>query len=298
MPRALQRLLFADPPTVRFPTDGRLVPGGFVILALTSDLVLRRRLTIPRRAKRHLAGAVQLLVETETPFSSDEILLHAEQSKHVQANDEIAYDVRMVPRATVIDAIAQLGITPHHVVRITEDGASERLDFWPLVFPVRRLLRWLPLMPLFILFASAGALVFQVSGEQRTRIAALEAATVARLAELRSLTGQIDALRGNMAGELSVSQVLESSPSAFVAMQQVRQRLPEDATLLRLQLQRGELRLALKGPDLLATSQMLAAPATSPPWTSEIDGPITVDAASGLEQATILLSLTQRGSEK
>jgi hypothetical protein len=296
MPTLLQRLIFSTPQVVRFPGGQKPVSGRSVCLALDSGLVLRRRLTLPKRAKRHLGGAVRLLVETETPFSTGELLLHADQLEAAPAAGDIAYELRMVPRAMLHEASRELGIAPGRIVRITEFGADERVDFFAAAFPSRRIVRWSPVLPLLLLIASGGALAFQVLDGQRTQIAAVETAAAATLSELRSVAKKIEMLRGGMAGELAVTQALESSPSAYSTLQEVRKLLPADAQLVRLQLQHGELRLALKARDVLAISQLLAEPSTSPPWSSKIEGAITVDAGSGLEQATILLRVTPKAS--
>ncbi len=289
LPAAVRRLIRGAVDTVALAdtSDGRRYrPLQRVDVLVPADMVLRRRIVVPAKARKEIGHAVELFIRTETPFSPEDVLAHAREEAARPADQQVAYAVRLLPRATLRQALATRKLHVRQVDRVVLDGVAD-VDFAPALFPARRFLRWLPAIPIVVILTAVAWHGLGDLSQRQSRIAELEDRVAATLVRVKALTGDIEAARQQASGTLAVLKLLSDTPSAVATLEAIRRSLPAGTEVLRLDLRGSEVRLAVRSPNALADAQALSvAPA---PWAGSIEGPITADPGSSLEMATILL---------
>lgn len=297
LPGALQRLIRGPITTIAIaeaPTGKRRRSGQQVDVVVSSDIVLRRRIIVPAKARKDVAHAIGLFIQTETPFAPGDVLVHASEDMARPSDQQVAYTVRLLPRTALLHGLAAHNLRTRQVGRVLLDGVPE-VDFARALFPARRLLQWLPAVPVALTLAALALLGLSDLSQRQLRIAELESEIALTLGRVKALTGDMDAARQEVSGAAAVLKLLNETPSAFLTLEAIRKFLPNDAEVLRIDLRGAETRLAIRSPNALADAQRLADPGTQ--WSSSIEGPITTDPASNLDMATILLRPQNAGGE-
>jgi general secretion pathway protein L len=297
LPAALQRLIRGPISTIAIaeaPADNRRRSGQPVDVIVSSDIVLRRRIVVPAKARKEVAHAIGLFIQTETPFAPNEVLVHALEDVARPSDLQLAYTVRLLPRTVLLQGLTAHRLRTGRVGRILLDGMPD-VDFAPALFPSRRLLRWLPAIPVALTLTALALLGLSDLSQRQLQITELESEIALTLGRVRVLTADIDAARQQQSGTGVVLKLLNETPSAFLTLESIRKFLPDGAEVLRIDLRGAETRLAIRSPNALADAQRLAGPETR--WSSSIEGPITADPTSSLEMATILLRPRRVGAE-
>lgn len=276
-----ERVVLADAPKGR-----RQRPFQPIDVVVNSDLVLRRRIIVPMKARKEVSHAINLFIQTETPFAPGEVLVHALEDAVRPSDHQVAYAVRLLPRKALQQALTAHKVEKRRIERVIVADAVE-VDFAPALFPARRYTRWLPALPAVLIVASLVLLGADELSLRSQRVVELETEVAQTLGRVKALTADMEAMRQQASGTAAVLALLSETPSAFSALELVRQLLPTTSELLRVEIRGSETRLAVRSSNALADVQRLSGvPAT---WASSIEGAITADPTSGLEMATILL---------
>lgn len=268
------------------PTKGRRRTR----LLLGPELVLKKRLQLPFAAKGDLGPAVRLMVETETPFSPDEVLVHAERLQQAGNSEEAAYLIRIVPRAAMFAATRAQGLRPADIVAIVDKDAPDRTDFWRSAFPGRSAWRWSVALPFLVAAAALTVMVVDELGTLERQRSELGAATTDRLAQLSAAADRLEEYRQQITGGAEVSEALASSSSAYNLLGELRSALEPDTEVLRIEFAGRALSVSIRSADALATARHVATK-----LSAQIDGAITADPGTGLEVAT--LKVAQRAGD-
>lgn len=289
LPLSLTKLLRGPIETVAIaqpPSGKRRRSLKPVDVAVSSDIVLRRRIVVPAKARKDVAHAIDLFIRTETPFAPGDVLVHALEELARPSDQQVGYTVRLLPKTALLQGLKAHNLRPRQIARIVLDGTPE-VDFAEALFPARRLLRWLPAVPVALTLTALGLLGLSELSQRQLRLAELESEIGLTLGRLRIVTTEMDTARQQVSGTAAVATLLDATPSAFLTLEAIRRTLPAETELLRIELRGAETRLAIRSPNALADAQRFAG--EEPKWSSSIEGPITADPASGLELATILL---------
>lgn len=268
------------------PTGKRRRSRKPIDVVVSPDIVLRRRIVVPAKARKDVAHAIDLFIRTETPFAPGDVLVHALEEPVRPSDQQVGYTVRLLPRATLLAGLETHGLRLRQVVRIGLHGMPE-VDFADAMFPRRRLTRWLPAIPVLLALVGLGLLGLGELSQRQSQLAGLETEMGETLGRIRAITAEMDAARQQLSGTAAVRQQLAAAPSAFLTLEAIRQALPNHAEVLRVDLRGAEIRLAIRSPNALGDAQQLAGKGVD--WSSSIEGPITADPTSNLEIATILL---------
>jgi len=265
------------------------MPRAFrpVDIVLEPSSALTLQIAVPADGRRDLHHAVALSIAERTPFEASEVLAHAAEQEPKHADGMRKYLVHLVPRTIVSTALADRGVRLSRVRWVLLEGCGSpgrRIDLQYSLFPRRRVLHALVLLPLLLLVGSAAWMAHaELSSRQRVA-AALNSEIAAILGQLREMTTALDALRSQDAGVSQVRAALDASQSAFLMLSALRQALPTGTALQRIDLHDGELRLGVKSSGVLRDMT-----AFETDWSTSIEGAITTDPASGKELATVLL---------
>jgi len=277
-PTSCLTLPMPDPSKIRGPIELRLAP----------ELVLAHRYALPAAARSQLADAITLFIETETPFSRDEVLVHAERLDRRADTTGATYQLRIVPKQALFAAIRAAGIVPARVVAIADATAPGRTDFWRAAFPGRWLRRWLTLLPVALALACGGTVIGLDRMRNEREVAALVELTASRLPQVQRLAEAVSQRRSALATHSELAALLAHASSSFNTLQRLRAVLPAEAELVRLVTTGGDTVLTVRSPQILAVAQQLSEVAPA-----RVEGAITVDPTTGRELATIRMSVHQ-----
>ena len=284
-PAWLVRLLSGDATTLTIPGTGQARRGRPVKVLVGPELILSRRLRLPLAGKADLKSAIRLLIETETPFRPNELIVHAERLPAPRETTQAVYEIRLVPRQNLLAELAARGIRPAQITGIADRSTPDRTDFSRSAFPLRAAMRWAFVVPLLIVVACVALLLGEATQRREANLAHLAAAESARLEELRRASDELDDRRQALMGTAEVVEALSASASVFNLMTLVRAALPADVQVLRLDYSDRALQVPIRAADALAIAQGLGGT-----MSAKIDGAITIDPGSGLEQATIRIA--------
>lgn len=261
------------------------------VLEIAPPLVLSKRLVIPAAGRRDLPFAVELLIGQDTPFAVGEVLADVRLFRSLPETGELAFDVRLIPRRKVVEALAQFRIKPSRVQAISIVGDSRPFGTAGLMrraeFPLGSQWGWL--VPVAITVFAGAAWIQQELGSRRAVVLALEERTAAELVTLRTTRRKLDELNAGDESQRTVREAFEGSASTFALLHAIRATLPVTTTVTRVQLQAGEFRFFVTTPDALQDIKALQEKLGD--YEARIDGSV-VDAAGG-SQSTVFL-LTQR----
>lgn len=216
---------------------------------------LRKRLSLPAGAARHLRRMLPFELERETPFAANEILWDFAVARRDAQNQRIAVEVALVARDTVapLAAFAEAaGLKPAGVELSLSDGAARVVPLSGAAVSAQD--RWLPRLAgaAAVLAIAAAAVPWLV---QERAIGALEE----RLAALRAEAREAADLRQEIARLSGRAEFLVAergrSMGALGALAAATRALPDDSHLQSLAL-RGD-RLTLRGSSPRAADLIL-----------------------------------------
>lgn len=260
-----------------------------VEISIASAFVLSRRLVIPRAGRQDVRYAVELLIKSETPFSPDELLIDVAFAGAMPDGGGLAYDIRLVPRTKVTDALQSLRIRPSRVRRIAiaSEPPSSRVDFAAVLAPSRRWVKWLPTIPVVILVVAFVALAqFELALRQR-QASDLEERVSEALTALRSATEEVELLRSSVGRGQTAEEAFASSLPAFLTLSEIRAKLPDATRLNKIEMRDRSVRLSIVTTNALEDAKGFGDQLKG--WTATIEGAIAVDQGNGMESAVILL---------
>lgn len=267
----------------------RISPFRPVDLIVTLDLVLQRKMSVPKSSRQDISSAIELFLRHDTPFDPGEVGVHALELPSGPGAEQSAYMVRVLPRAVIDDAMRYFRIRRSQLRKVliaNASGTPDEIDLAPALFPRWRWAKWLVTIPIAVVISSICTLAFGNLAQLQTRVAELDQQVATQLAVVKSLGQQLDTLHRGSTGEAAAMDLVQGTPSSFEWFEQVRKRLPGTTEISRIEMHSGELRLSVRSPDVLADVQKLGA---SRLWSANLEGAITADPASKQDAATILL---------
>ena len=207
------------------------LPRQPVVLAVSTDRVLRRRLSLPAAAERRLRDVVRYELERLTPLRPEQLLFQAAPVGHGEQGG-IEVEVTLVPRAAAEVGLAQLqraGVQPI-AVEIADGATPVRLpldepgDASPARFARRALLVAATLLA--ILVAPLLARAAQLWLLER-EVAELEP----EASRLGSVLAELDALQAKAD---HAARRKADAPVAIVILEALARLLPDDTHLTDL----------------------------------------------------------------
>jgi hypothetical protein len=266
-------------------------------LVLGDDVVLKRRLSLPRMARADLPHAVELFIREETPFEPREVLIEAEERPAAPGDEQLTYLLRMLPVAQLEQGLRRLRLRRGRVRKVLlEDGSGQlsETQFARALLPHRRVKAWLTVIPI-VIFATA--MISAASQDLRSRqnqLSELEMEVETATATGKTLNAELDVREKATAGEEAAIALIVSTPSAFAMLEAIRHLLPNPTEVTRLELHSGELRIAVLSSNVLVDAQSLSR--SSLHWSGAVEGAITADPQGKGELATILFRNAPAGS--
>jgi general secretion pathway protein L len=240
----------------------RKARGGFVVLELPPDRVVRRRLTLPAQARAFLAGIVQNQIERLSPWKLDQAA-YGLAVENAEAGASLGVTVLIASR-TAMDAARQLAaqaglVVDRIVARDPTDPALAPVALWSRtadasVLELRRARLAAGAAVLAIVVGSLGVSTWAVMS---ANAAAAKSEMLA--ARIKTLQRQAAAPAGTGAagGPERIWAWKQAAPSAVVLVEALSSALPETAYLSELTLQGTTLRLVGQATDAPALIQQL-----------------------------------------
>jgi general secretion pathway protein L len=213
-----------------------------IVLALDSDLCLRKRVLLPLAAADNLAEVLTLDMDRQCPFPPDQVVFDHRLVRRDREHQRVEVDLVIVPRA-VIDAasgpLAAFGLVPEAVYALTEAGevvaripllpgrAASREGALP-----RRVSKVLAGLALGLLIAVI-VVPWQRQRVAADRLATEIAAARAEAETVRQMQGEIERILGQ--GRFVYGRKAERPPVIEI-IDEVARILPDDAWLFRLRI--------------------------------------------------------------
>lgn len=256
-------------------------------IVLPDELLLKRRLRIPRQGLPDLAHAIKLLVSRETPFDMDELLICAQEEKSAESDERLSFALHMTPVASLRQALqdARLPIRSVRSVSIAEAGGSA-IDVATALRPSLRLTRLLPLIPIVMIAGAAVSFSQALLAERNAQVTALKQQLEAQTTQLEIVSRRLEEEKARTASSDAVTRLVEADARLHDGLRWLRASLPETTEVLRFGFSPEALRLSVRSPDILADMETLQEQAG--PCVASLDGAITADPSAGLELASIL----------
>lgn len=266
-----------------------------LLLRFPEASVLRKRLTVPAAARRHLESMLGFEMDRETPYSRDEV----HWSYKIRGNaapGKLAVDLVLVPRALVdplVESARRAGfeIAGLEAAAGPEDSVQIRLG------PHNRW-QWLrEQRPVMALAATAAALALIAVATPFLRMHRASAEVEARIEALTPQATEAAKLRQSIDRLASVFEYLkqerERSGSPLAALAAATRAIPDDTYLTNYDMRGARLTLTGLSPSAarlvgtLAKSAEFGEPA--------FEAPVVQNADEGLEAFTISVSLKSDG---
>lgn len=250
--------------------------------------VLAHRLVLPKEAAAEIAQAAELLVTTRTPFRPQEVLLHV--SAAPLGHEDIAVEVRLLPRNLVTSGLAAAGARLGQVAEITIDQpqASEAaVDFATALNPTLRWRRWLSLAPCVALLLAANFALSGLEARRDREMAGLEAQLNLARVDLGKLADEAVLRREAKANAVARDEQRKRTLSLHEVINFVARTVPASADLQRIEGRSGQVRLWTEASDIVSLVEEMNRGGVT--WKASVDGAISVTPTSGKQAATVLL---------
>ena len=238
--------------------------GRFVVLALSADKIVTRRLNVPAQAREFLSGIVRNQIERLSPWPADEVMYGFAVDK--SEDDGATLDVRVLltSRATIDDALSAMttaGLQVDRIVTHVNAGTeAEPITLWSRIndgpqedlatasrligIGIAASLIWAVILSIFTLITASS-----IRSEQEELAA--RAKTLQRQLQAGRTPGSIASLPAPQRAWLSK----ETSASSVIMLEGLSRAIPDSAHLSELRLEGTALRIigiADDAPALLA----------------------------------------------
>ncbi|TAN05028.1 MAG: fimbrial assembly protein [Rhodanobacteraceae bacterium] len=291
LPAEVQRVTFAKACAGTDPDDRRL------LLVVTAQTVLHRRLVLPLAAAADPRKVVGYELDRQTPFKPDQLYYDVKLSKDPAPPGQVVLDLYAAPRAELdpmLERLAVIGAHPDAVDVQRGDGALAGVDLLP---PLRRPHRadkrqrvnWLLAAACIVLVV---VILAQWLGNRRAALARMQD----EVAAMRAQATQSEHLRARLVAAIAASKFLvkrkAGDPPPLQVVDELTRRLPANAWLDALTLDdtggldiKGEAAHAAALVDTLGGSGVFAEP--------RLQGVIQPDPATGKERFELVARVRQ-----
>lgn len=236
--------------------------GAFVAIELKEDIVLRRRIVVPAVQDSDVASAAELDVRGATPFPMEDLVwgFYRRQARSGGVDVEIAMASRKQVEQYLADAASALGkLGPPEVWVISSSGA-------PIVFAgfgeVRRTSNaasWRRIGYGLLFTAAILLAAIALTPVAQLRMRAIEAATAFKTLQTQSATvvQRRESLVKTSAKLTTLSALLAETIDPLATMDFLTRVLPDDTSLLSMQIQGSKVNISGHTNDAAALMQQL-----------------------------------------
>jgi len=272
---------------------------GAIVLGLTPQQVLRRRIVLPFAATENLREVLTFELDRHTPFRAEDVYFDYRLASNDKQDKRISVDIAVVPRVIVdraTDLMTKWGMTPDRIT-VAGDGfeGDDRIDLGgPVAGGHRaRFARRLSAITAALAVALAATAVYLEFVRQQQTLSIYQGALEQRQAE--SLAA--DAMKVQLADLLNRSQYIvqqkQGRPLVAALLDEVTKRIPDNTWFSQLHLQAGKLAVSGYAPSASALIALLE----DSPMLSQVrfTSPVTFDAKLGLERFNLTASVDPGG---
>lgn len=249
-------------------------PANFSAIALPEDSVLRRQLALPQSAATDIAQAVELEAHAVSPFKAEDLIWgHASQN----SNGQLMVDIALTSRQTLDQQVSAISAL-HPPVSAPEVWALAEGQSQPIVFPgfgeARRskhatTWRWVRMLLLVLAIGLAAGAAVTPSLQLRERAIEAVAAYTTLAKNTTKLLQQRESLSLAMDQIAELENTLKDRIPPVQAMALITQALPDDTSVLTLQVQGTKVKLTGQTPNAAALMKRLSAE----PWIRDVQAP-------------------------
>ena len=298
VPPILKQWIVGPTNTITLDGRGHATPCAFsrsrpTRIIVPPELVLRKRVEIPDRGRRDARHIVDLVIRSETPFARGEVFARLVRLP-AGGSDRPRYDLLLVPREHVEQALKDHGIWFGRPVEVFVSDGGKSVRIGPAHRPIQRVAAaaaWA--VPLLVVVGAIGQLGGNELAVRQVAMSELEAITTQETVKLRELMAERDALAAE-ASKFDVARVaLENATPTGWLLASLRNALPPEVDVARIDFRDQTVRVQIRGPDSLGTAQTIGR--ALPGWIAAVDGTITNDPRGG-EVATIRLAREDQSS--
>jgi len=269
-----------------------------VVLRLSPDDVLARRLELPLLADADLRNALYFEIDRQTPFRPEDTYFDYAVVSRRNEDKRLSVDLTIVPRKIVANAEAGFSEWGIAADAVEVEGAP---DSAPLHIPLheaageRRGLGFGAALNVLMLLVIVGgaALAIQIPIEARQRVAERLADSVH---QARTRADAALALRKELDALLETDRGLQrrklEAPSSVRVLDEVTRLLPDEVWLTNMQLEGGEVRLTGYAPTAASLIGLLDA--SEHFRTPRFRSPVTQDARLAKERFTLTFELERK----
>lgn len=219
-----------------------------LVLVMPERQVLRRRINLPLAAEENLAQVLGFELDRQTPFKADQVWMDYRTLKRDTASKQLLLEVLMVPKTLAEPLMAQFS-SPDLRFAAADGlvGEAERAGFNLLPRDQRakrsRTEQWinvgLGLLCLGLLWAAMEASL----GNRESALASLQEKVDAVRKEAQATTKLREELEDAVDGANFLDIKKRAMPITVDVLRDVTIRLPDDTSLSRFQITRGEVQL-------------------------------------------------------
>lgn len=219
-----------------------------LVLVMPERQVLRRRVNLPLAAEENLAQVLGFELDRQTPFKADQVWMDYRTLKRDTASKQLLLEVLMVPKTLAEPLMAQFS-SPDLRFAAADGlvGEAERAGFNLLPRDQRakrsRTEQWvnvgLGLLCLGLLWAAMEASL----GNRESALASLQEKVDAVRKEAQATTKLREELEDAVDGANFLDIKKRAMPITVDVLRDVTIRLPDDTSLSRFQITRGEVQL-------------------------------------------------------
>lgn len=246
--------------------------------------LLVREITVPAEAKADLRHASELLVETETPFDRNEVLLCT--AIRSAGNESLQAGVYILPRSelSAIEGIKGYSRARVQWIGIASPNAEERhIDFASSMNRTALWMRQGGLAAVLVFLVAANLFAASLSQERRRETLVAEVKLERLQRDLRVMTAEIERR------EAGLAQMAHAAPeplSLVAVFADIAPEIQEDVEVRRMDGRSSTVRLFVVSADPLSSAKAIGDGVKG--WQVSIDGAVQSE-PDGRASAVVLL---------
>lgn len=275
------------------------VRRGTIVLRLTPQQVLRRRIVLPGAAAENLREVLTYELDRHTPYQAEDVYFDYQLVDADKQEDRISVFIVVVPRSIVdraTDLMAKWGMTPDRICVLADPtGGDDGIDLLgpsTARYRVGLVQHLAAVMAVLAVTLAAATLYLEFARQART-LAVYQEALEQRRVENRAAEGMRSQLADLLSRTQYIVQQKQGRPLVSALLDEVTRRIPDDTWFSQLRLQADQLVVSGYAPSASALIALLE----ESPMLSQMRfaSPVTFDAKLGLERFNLSGSVDPRG---
>jgi general secretion pathway protein L len=239
----------------------QLARKSSVLLELSPEKVVSRRITVPGKAQEFLPGIIRNQIDRLSPWQVDEAVYGFSHTTSRNDNAMLDVEITITSRAVIEEVcarVAAIGLTVDRV--FVGDGPDARTALWSRVADTagngnRQMRRLIGAAVACCAGLAVAVSVWALASAASLSSAGEEAATQAKILERKLHASHGTPVSGSLDPAESAWFAKQATPSIVALLEALSRALPNTAYLTELQVDRGRLRisgLAVDAPSLIA----------------------------------------------